>query len=82
MEKHRWQQVKFERTYKVTYTINPPYIIRHYYPNIGHIIDYKAWCRKNIGRFNKHWTYDSRHKIFLFSDGQDALAFKLSWGIK
>ena len=43
----------------------------------------KQWCKENVGvdKWNYYGEYKRHPFIFKFKDGQDALAFKMRFGI-
>jgi hypothetical protein len=51
-----------------------------YIPSPERVEIYKNWCIENIGSEGEEWYY-TKENDFSFSNPQDVLAFKLTFGI-
>jgi hypothetical protein len=54
----------------------------YHYPTLNDITEYQEWCIENLGLFHKGWMYNRKTFAFYFQDSEDALAFKLRFGIR
>lgn len=54
----------------------------YHYPSPEEVVEYQKWCVDNVGLFYKEWCYVKVDFAFYFRDGEDAITFKMRFGLR